>query len=54
MAIIIRTTPTIEDFVEAEWFINKAEENYINKGTIDFSGQGDIMNKILDKAKIIK
>jgi len=48
MALEIRSCPTLKGKV-AKRFVKNAEEAFKNKGTIDFTKQAEITNRILDK-----
>lgn len=51
MAIAIRPIPTLKG-KEALDFVQAAEENYKQKGSVDFSAQIRIANSILKKARL--
>lgn len=53
MALEIRSCPLLTGKV-AKKFIENAEKAYKNKGTIDFSKQVEITNRILAKGKTVK
>ena len=51
MAIAIKSIPVLTREV-AQQFVERAEKNYSQKASIDFSKQVNIANKILAKAKL--
>ena len=50
MAIAIKSIPLLKDEV-AQAFVHNAEAASVKKGTVNFSAQVSVANKILEKAK---
>jgi hypothetical protein len=51
MAITIKSIPVLKNEV-AQKFVEKADRNYTQKASVDFSKQVSIANKILSKANL--